>query len=63
MSSPEEIRLEIFRQGRRIYDLAAEVRLHPGRLGMMIGGKIPMPPEIATRLREALLAEEKLTVG
>jgi hypothetical protein len=37
-----------------LYELAAKVGVHPGRLGMMLGEKVPMPPEIAARVSEAL---------
>jgi hypothetical protein len=51
---PGDLRAEIARQRRIIYELAAEIRVHPGRLGMMLGEKIPMPASVAERLSEAL---------
>jgi hypothetical protein len=36
------------------YKLAAQIQLHPGRMGMMLRGSLPMPVEIAERISEAL---------
>jgi len=36
------------------YRLAAEVELHPGRMGQMLRGTLPMPVEIADRISQAL---------
>jgi hypothetical protein len=52
--TPEDFRAEIARQQLNRYVLAAEVRVHPGRLGMMLNGKLPMPVEIAERIGKAL---------
>lgn len=52
--TPEDFRAEIARQQLNRYVLAAVVRVHPGRLGMMLNGKLPMPAEIAERIDQAL---------
>jgi hypothetical protein len=51
---PAEIRAEIARRQIVLYKLAAEIQIHPGRLGMMIGGKIPLPREIAEKILTSL---------
>jgi hypothetical protein len=40
---PAELRADIARKQIILYKLAAEIQIHPGRLGMMLGGKIPLP--------------------
>jgi hypothetical protein len=52
--TPEDLRAQIARQRVNRYVLAAEVRVHPGRLGQMLNGKLPMPVEIAERISKAL---------
>lgn len=49
-----DFRALIARRQTKLYVLAAEVHLNPQRLGLMLREKIPMPPDIARRLREAL---------
>ena len=44
-------RLAVLRWPR--YELAAEVGQHPTRLGLMLNGRLPMPPAIAERIAEA----------
>jgi hypothetical protein len=58
---PSDLRAEIARQQRVLYELAAQIRVHPGRLGMMLGEKIPMPASVAERLSEALKVEAAAT--
>jgi hypothetical protein len=50
----EDLRAEIARAQIPIYRLAAEVGLHPGRLGQMLRETLPMPGEIAERISGAL---------
>jgi hypothetical protein len=55
---PEDLRAEIARQQVNRYVLAAEVRVHPGRLGMMLRGSVPMPTDVAQRVADALKRRE-----
>ena len=56
----EDLRAELARRQIPLYILAATVGTHPGRLGMMLGGKLTLPPAMATRVFGAL---EKLSDG
>lgn len=51
---PADMRAEIAIRQLRRYDLAAEVGVHPSRLGQMLNGRIPMPPDIAERVATVL---------
>lgn len=42
------------------YHLAVKVGIHPTRLGQMLLGRIPMPAEIAHKLREAIGEHEQV---
>ena len=55
-----DLRAEVARKQVPIYKLAALVGTHPGRLGMMLGGKLTLPAAMATRVSDAL---EKLNYG
>jgi plasmid maintenance system antidote protein VapI len=47
---PADLRAEIARRQVVLYKLAAEIHVHPGRLGMMLGGKIPLPRDVADKI-------------
>jgi len=49
-----ELRAEIARRQVPLYKLAAWVEVHPGRLGMILGGRLPLTPVLAKRVVEAL---------
>ena len=48
--SASELRAEVARRQLQRYRLAAQVGIHPGRLGQMLNGKLPLPVELAARL-------------
>lgn len=54
LTNPSDIRAEIARQRVLIYELAAEVGVHPARLGAMLNERRAMPPDVAARVSEAL---------
>ena len=56
-----ELRAEIARKQVVLYKLAAEIEVHPGRLGMMLRGKIPLPQEIAVKILTNLEAVTEKT--
>ena len=49
-----DFRAEIGRRRIAIYKLAAEVGVYPGRLGMMLNERIPLPSTVAERIVDAL---------
>jgi hypothetical protein len=49
-----EIRAQMAVLQSPIYQVAAAVEHHPARLGGMLSGRIPMPPELALRLQRLL---------
>ncbi len=51
-----DLRAEIARHQLRLYELAGDIQCHPGRLGQMLRGALPLPPEVAERLRRAIEA-------
>jgi hypothetical protein len=58
--TPQDLRAEIARRQISLYQLAATVRLHPGRLGQMLRERVPMPTEIAERVSEALTSGDAI---
>ena len=53
--SAGELRAEIARRQLIIYELAPKVGLHPAHLGQVLRGRRPLNPDLATRIRAALL--------
>ena len=55
-SSPSatEFRAELARRQLTRYKVAALVGVHPGRLGQMLNGKLPLSEELAARLAQVL---------
>jgi hypothetical protein len=52
--TPADLRAKIARQQIPLYELAALVRFHASRLGAALNGRIPMPPDLAIRIQQAL---------
>ncbi len=52
--SPEDIRADLARLRLPLYQLAALVRVHPGRLSPMLYGRAPLPARIAERIADVL---------
>jgi plasmid maintenance system antidote protein VapI len=52
--SPEDLRAEIARRQVRLYQLASQIGVHPGRLGQMLNERISMPSDVADRVAQAL---------
>jgi hypothetical protein len=57
MSEAQTLRIEIFKAGIPLYRLSAAARMHPGRLGQMLLGRVPLPPDVAERVQAALEQE------
>ena len=55
--SAEALRIEIFRQRLELYKIGAAVDVHPARLGRMLNGDIPLPPDVAKRVAAVLRGE------
>ena len=49
-----DLRADVARLQVPVYRLGAAVGVHPGRLGMMLRGSIPLSPTMAARIRQAL---------
>jgi plasmid maintenance system antidote protein VapI len=49
-----DLRADVARLQVPVYRLGAIVGVHPGRLGMMLRGSIPLSPAVAVRIRQAL---------
>ena len=60
---PADLRAQRARLQVPLFLLAADVRVHPGRLGMMLNGRIALPVEIAERIAEALSRREEAATG
>jgi hypothetical protein len=54
MTPVEEFRARIAVRMFPLYLVAAEVGLHPSRLGSMLRERTPMPPAVSERLRDVL---------
>jgi plasmid maintenance system antidote protein VapI len=50
----EELRVELILRDLRLYEVAPRIGCHPGKLGQMLRGRRPMPPEVVARLRRVL---------
>ena len=56
--TPADFRALIARRQTKLYILAAAIQLNPQRLGLMLRERIPMPPDIASKLRGVLETRE-----
>lgn len=56
-ASADDLRSDLARFQRRIYDIAPLVRMHPARLGQVLRGKLPLSPELAARISAAIRGE------
>src|SRR5262249_33601001 len=54
MPTAADFRAEIARRRIHRYDLAAKVSLHPARLRQVLNEKLPLTPELASRIQRAL---------
>ena len=52
--TPEDLRAEIARRQVRLYQLAGQIGVHPGRLGQMLNERLPMTDDVAARVEQAL---------
>jgi hypothetical protein len=52
--SPADLRAAIARRRVPIYVLAPRLKIHPTRLGAMLSERVPLPPETAERIAEAI---------
>ena len=60
---PADLRAQRARLQVPLFLLAADVRVHPGRLGMMLNERLPLPLELAARISEALNRREAAMTG
>ncbi len=58
LDSAMELRAEIARRMVPIYQLAPRVGLHPAHLGQVLRGRRALTPDLATRIRAALVETE-----
>ena len=56
--TPADLRGEVARRRVVLYRLAARVGLHPGRLGSMLNGRVPLPPLLSARILEILRKDD-----
>lgn len=49
-----DLRAEIARRQLTLYRVAARVGCHPGRLGMMLRERVPLPPALAEKVLRAV---------
>jgi DNA-binding transcriptional regulator YdaS (Cro superfamily) len=54
MMTVRDLRGEVAKCQKPLYQLAAEVGVHPSRLGQMLRERIPMPPDLVTKVQSAL---------
>ncbi len=57
METAADLRAMVARRQIPLYQLAARVNLNPQRLGQMLRERIPLSPEVAARLHEALAGD------
>ncbi len=51
---PIDIRADLVRYDIPLYVVAADVGVNPSRLGAMLRGRLPLRPELADRVRQAI---------
>jgi hypothetical protein len=56
--SAADLRSDLARFDRRLYEIAPRVPMHPARLGQVLRGKLPLTPELAARIHAAIHHEE-----
>jgi len=61
--SLHELRVQAFRLRRPLYQIGADIGVHPTRLGAMLAGRIGMPAQVRERFREALENQGEREVG
>ena len=54
-----DLRAKLARLRVRIYEIAPEVGTHPTRLGLALNGRIPLSPDLARRMDDALNHREE----
>ncbi|MGH7388849.1 MAG: hypothetical protein ACREM3_05255 [Candidatus Rokuibacteriota bacterium] len=52
--SAADLRAQIARQRALIYPIAAQIGLHPTRLGAVLNERLPLTPDMARRIQQAL---------
>ena len=57
LPTPDDLRAERARRQVNLYVLAGRVGVHPGRLGAMLNGRLPMPASVAERVGAVLKRE------
>jgi plasmid maintenance system antidote protein VapI len=58
--TPADLRAALARYRVPLYVAAAKIRVHPVRLSRMLGGRLGLSPEIATRMLRAIQDEAGL---
>jgi plasmid maintenance system antidote protein VapI len=53
-----DLRAEMARRRRRLYDIAPAVGMHPNHLGAVLNGRRPLSPELAERIDRAIRGQE-----
>jgi hypothetical protein len=56
--SAADLRSDLARFDRRLYEIAPHVPMHPARLGQVLRGKLPLTPDLARRIHAAIRGEE-----
>lgn len=54
MVTAEDLRVEFARSRAFKYKIAAAIDLHPSRLSAILNGHVPLLPDVARRIQEAL---------
>jgi hypothetical protein len=57
--TPGDVRAEMARHRVKRYQISALIGYHPATLGAMLNERIPMPPEVGTRILEILRGSER----
>ena len=55
-STAADLRSEVARHRLKLYEIAARAGMHPTRLGAFLNEKLPLRPDTALRIHEAVEA-------
>ncbi len=62
MLTQAELRGEVAKRQITLYKLAADVGIHPGRLGRILNERLPLPPRVAEKIMQVLDGGEMASV-
>ena len=54
MPSAGDLRAALARSQLRVYEIAPAVGLHPNRISALLNERVPLPPDLALKIQQAI---------